>query len=345
MNTIKPPQLKKGDTVAIVSPSWGGPSIFPHIYESGLNTLKELGLNIKEYPSARQNADFLASHPEFRAKDINDAFADTEVCAIIASIGGNDSVKILPFLNAEIIKNNPKIILGYSDTTTLLAYINQLGLVTYHGPAVMAGFSQWHDFDKLFSAHITTFLFENPKQYAYQPYHSYSNGYADWSNPANTGKTNERIENKGWNWLQGNGRAEGELFGGCIEVLEFIKGTEFWPNKQFWQNKILFLETSEEKPSVDQVTSILQEYGSQGIFDSITGLLIGRARDYSDEEKKELDEAILSVVKKEYNNTALPIVTNMDFGHTDPQWILPLGITAEIDYVNKSFHLLESPFA
>ena len=79
MEYIKPARLVFGDTVAIVSPSWGGPSRFPHIYENGLKTLREFGLQIKEYPSARASGEFLASHPEFRAKDINDAFADVEI--------------------------------------------------------------------------------------------------------------------------------------------------------------------------------------------------------------------------------------------------------------------------
>lgn len=115
MQKLKPNRLQKGDTVAIVSPSLGLPSIFPLIYESGLKALENLGLKIKEYPSVRKEMDFLYRNPEFRAKDINEAFADPEVKAIIASIGGDDSVRILPFLDLELIKKNPKMIMGYSD--------------------------------------------------------------------------------------------------------------------------------------------------------------------------------------------------------------------------------------
>ena len=85
----------------------------------------------------------------------------------------------------------------------------------------------------------------------------------------------------------------------------------------------------------------LRNYGMQGIFDQINALLFGRARGYSDSDKKRLESVILSVVAKEFNQTELPIVTNMDFGHTDPQFILPLGITAEVDCRNKRFRLLE----
>ena len=341
---IKPKKLQKGDTIAVVSPSWGGPSVFPHIYESGIKALENLGLKIKEYPSARKEADYLYKNPEFRAKDINDAFSNKEVKAIFVSIGGEDSVRILPFLDSDTIRKNPKIIIGYSDTTTLLTYFNQLGLVTLHGPAIMAGFSQWDSLGKKFQEHIRNILFENPGTYKYKSYDSYSEGYLDWSDKSNVGKVKPMSKNTGWNVLQGNSKVQGELFGGCIEVLEFMKGTTFWPNDDFWNGKILFLETSEDKPTPDQVKWMLRNYGMQGIFDKISALLIGRPRDYSKEEKKSLNENIFKIVNTEFKNSSLPIITNMDFGHTDPQWILPLGIKAEIDCHKKEFKLIEKIF-
>ena len=344
MEKIKSKRLKKGDTVAIVSPSWGGPSMFPHIYESGIEALESLGLKIKEYPSARKDANFLYNNPEFRAKDLNDAFVDPEVSAVITSIGGDDSVRILPFLDVELIKNNPKIFLGYSDTTTINSYLNQAGLVTLNGPSIMAGFSQWNSLPPAFQKHVQEMLFENPENYEYKAYDTYSNGYPDWSDVANVGKVQTPIQNHGWNWLQGEGAIQGEIFGGCIEVLEMMKSTKFWPGEDFWSGKILFLETSEDKPTPDMVKCMLRNYGVQGIFSKISALLICRPRDYSEEEKAQLDKLVLNVVRIESKNEKLPIVTNMDFGHTDPQWILPLGIRAEIDCENKTFKLLEKPF-
>jgi len=123
-----------------------------------------------------------------------------------------------------------------------------------------------------------------------------------------------------------------------------MKSTDFWPDKDFWEGKILFFETSENKPSPEQVKWMLRNYGVQGVFEKISALLFGRPRDYSNEEKKELDENIVKVVKTEFKNKNLPIITNMDFGHTDPQWILPLGIKAEIDCNKKEFKLIEKIF-
>ena len=132
MKFIKPPRLNKGDTVAVISPSWGGPSVYPHVYENGLRVLREhFGLLIKEYPTAKASADKLLNDPKLRANDINDAFADKGVTAIIASIGGDDGIRVLQYLNKAIIKKNPKIFIGYSDTTIFNIYINQLGLVSF----------------------------------------------------------------------------------------------------------------------------------------------------------------------------------------------------------------------
>lgn len=341
----KPSKLHRGDVIGIVSPSWGGPSVFPHIYENGLKNLKALGFEVKEFPTARGNAKYQYQNPKVRAEDVNAAFADKEVKGIITTIGGDDSVRILPFLNKETIANNPKFFMGYSDTTILTTFCNKLGLVTFNGPSIMAGFSQMEAVDASFKKHLEDFLFGEFSNYEYKPYEHYSNNYPSWKDETNTGKVSEPVKTTGWQWLQGNTIAEGELFGGNIEVLEFIKGTDYWFDKDFWNEKILFFENSEDKPTVSQVKFMLRNYGTQGIYDKVKAVLFGRARDYSDEEKKELDTTLINVIGFEFGKPELPIISNMDFGHTDPQIIIPLGVKAELNTTSKSFKLLESPFS
>lgn len=341
MNYKKPGKLKPGDIVAIVSPSWGGPSVFPYIYENGLKVLSEWGLKIKEFPTARMDASFLRANPQIRAKDINNAFADPEVKAIFTSIGGDDSIRILPFLDKKIIADNPKILMGYSDTTTLHAYCNQLGLVTFYGPSIMAGFSQMKSLPSNFKEHVREMLFEPKETYEYVAYEEYCDGYPEWGDKNNLGKVNQLKKNSGWKLLQGRRTVRGELFGGNLEVLEMMKATEFWPKPDFLSGKIFILETSEEKPPIHEVDHVLRNYGMQGFFDRISGLIFGRARDYSDEEKLQLEKKIISIVTEEFGKPDLPIVVNMDFGHTDPQIVLPLGIKTEIDITNKRFRLIE----
>jgi len=343
MEFVKPKKIKKGDVVAVLSPSWGGPSVFPHIFDNGLKVLKEkFGLKIKEFPTARMDAGRLYLNPELRAKDINDAFADKEVNAIIASIGGDDSIRILKYINKDIVKKNPKIFMGYSDTITMNTFINQLGLVTFNGPSIMAGFSQIGNFPD-YENHVKDILFENPKLFEYKPYPSWSMKYLDWSKKENVGKVDDLKKNEGWHWIQGKDVVKGKLFGGCIDVLQMINGTEYWPKPEFFKGKILFIETSEEKPSPDFVKYTLRNYGVQGILGSINAIIVGRARDYNQDELKKLEENIVNVVAKEFGCFEMPIITNVDFGHTEPQIILPLGIEAEIDCNKKSFRLTESP--
>jgi muramoyltetrapeptide carboxypeptidase LdcA involved in peptidoglycan recycling len=135
--------------------------------------------------------------------------------------------------------------------------------------------------------------------------------------------------------------ARGELFGGCIEVLEFLKGTRFWPEPEFWSGKLLFLETSEEKPSLEQVRRWLRNYGLQGVFERVSGLLFGRPAYYSREEKAALERVLLDVVAGEFGQAELPMVANVDFGHTEPQLIVPLGVRAEVDCEARRLRLLE----
>lgn len=341
VNFKKPVHLAEGDAVAVLSPSWGGPNAFPEIFERGILKLSEFGLRVKEFPTTRMSAEDLHRNPQLRARDLSDAFADPDIKAIVASVGGDDSVRLLHFLDWNCISENPKIILGYSDITVLLAAFNIKGLVTFHGPCVMAGFAQldafpgWHE-------HIKEMLFGTPDGYKYERFAAFSEGYPDWTDVSSLGKVSPERSSTGWRWLQGEGSSFGTLFGGCIEVLEFIKGTEFWPKQDFWNEKILFFETSEEKPTITQVKRMLRNYGLQGVFERTSALLFGRARGYTDSEKESLDRAILEVVAEEFDSPMLQVVTNMDFGHTDPQHILPLGVRVKLDRSSKTFCLAES---
>lgn len=337
---VRPARLQPGDTVAIVSTSWGGPHLFPQVFDAGVAALEELGLVVHHMPTVRRSAQELRTDPRGRAADLNEAFADPGIAAVFASIGGDDSARILPHLEPDIIRGNPKIFMGYSDTSTQLLFAHQLDLVTFNGPSVMAGFAQSRWFPDL-RAHIRAILFDPTPTYDYQPFPNWVDRYEDWNTTDDPSAVGEQRPHDGWHWLNGMEPARGALVGGCFEVLEFLKGSRYWPEEHWWTDRILFLETSEDVPTVEQIRYWLFNYGVQGIFDRITGLIVGRARGYTDHQKCELDETIQTVVVDEFGAKNLPIVTNMDFGHTDPQWILPLGVEAELDPVSNAFRLLE----
>lgn len=343
---IKPKRLKEGSRIAIISPSNGLPFLFPDIYELGLKNLRDiLGFEVIEMKTARMSPEDLYNNPRLRAEDINNAFKDDSIDGIITSIGGYESVRILKYLDKDLIINNPKFIMGFSDATTFLTYLNQLGMITFYGPSVMAGFAQLENLPKSYINHVKTILFEGIIPYSYRPYEKWVDAYKDWRNKDTIGQCSEFNDNKeGWKFLQGKEITEGRLWGGCIEVLEFLKSTDYWPSKEFWYDKVLFFETSEEKPSPSQVESMLRNYGIQGVFDKVKAIIFGRAKDYSQQEKEELNNVILRVIRDEFNNSYMPIVVDVDFGHTDPKVILPIGSSMRLNPNTSEITLIESPF-
>ncbi len=318
--------------MALLTPSWGGPSAFPSVYESGVRNLeRRFGVRTREYPCTRMDPLELLASPEKRAADVTAAFEDARVAAIVSTIGGDDSCRLLPYLDPSLGVRHPKILLGYSDATTLLTHFRQGGLVTFHGPSVMAGFSQMEAFPTSFERHVRDVLFDATPGVELLPYPAWSEGYPRWEFEDSVGRIASPHPHDGWHWLQGEREVRGELFGGCLEVLEFLKGTRYWPAPDFWDGKVLFLETSEDVPTVTQVAWVLRNYGLAGVLGRARALLVGRARGYSALQKEELDRIVLRVVRDEFHLVDLTVVSNLDFGHTDPQWVLPLGAEVRVD--------------
>ena len=135
----------------------------------------------------------------------------------------------------------------------------------------------------------------------------------------------------------------GELIGGCLEVLDWLRGTILWPDLKEWENKILFLETSEDKPTPNYIRWYLRALNALGILKKINGLIIGKPQDekYYDKYKEEY----LKVIRDEAKRDDLPIIYNMNFGHTAPMFILPYGVKAEIDCDNNKFRINETATA
>ncbi|MFA6942130.1 MAG: S66 peptidase family protein [Clostridiaceae bacterium] len=342
---IKVRKLRRGSKIAVISPSNGLPYKYPDIYNLGLENLKDIfGFEIIEYPTAKMEGRQLYLNPKLRADDINRAFKDDTVDGIICSIGGYESVRILEYLDIENILRNPKLIMGFSDAASFLSFLNYKGLVTFYGPSVMAGFAQMRSLPKKFKNHVEDILIKGKVPYSYAPYEKWTEGYKDWNDKNALGECTEFYQNEGFQVLQGLEDVEGYLWGGCIEVLEFLKGTTFWPDNSFWDDKILFFETSEEKPLPDKVGSMLRNYGTQGILNKVKGIIFGRPKDYSDLEKEELKGIISDILNIEYK-TDIPVFFNVDFGHTDPKIILPLGALVKLSIKDKGITLMESPFS
>lgn len=341
---VQPRRLVPGDRIAAVSPSWGGPGAFPERYQAGKQALEAaFGVTVVEMAHTLAPPDWVAANPQARAADLMAAFADRSIAGIIASIGGEDSIRLLPYLDLTVIAQNPKVFLGFSDTTSLHLACYAAGLASFYGPSIMAGFAEnagMHDYTAdgvkraLFSADPMGPIAINTVGWTAER--------LDWSNPALQSQR-RRLQPAGSpRLLQGKNSVTGHLLGGCAEVLEMAKGTQWWPPLSEWQGAILFLETSEDSPPPGFLRYWLRNYAAQGILGALSGILLARPDPKGDETyQAKLEEALLSVLA-ETGLPDLPVLSGLDFGHTQPMLTLPYGATAQIDCASATLTILDA---
>ncbi|MBI5094507.1 MAG: LD-carboxypeptidase [Candidatus Hydrogenedentes bacterium] len=342
---LKPQKLQAGDTVATVSLSWGGPGTIPHRYAAGKRQLeKTFGLRVVETPHALADAKWLERNPRARADDLLAAFSDPAIKGIISTIGGDDSIRLLPYLDLDAIRTNPKVFMGYSDTTVTHLACFKAGLVSFYGPSIMAGFAENGGVFPYTIDAIRKTLFSTGPVGRIEPNRDgWTVERLDWADPSVQSQRRCLQRSESWRFLQGTRCARGPLIGGCLEVLDWLRGTPVWPELAKWEDAILFIETSEEAPSPQYVARTLRSFAAMGVLERISALLVGRpGGGVLENEFAAYDEAILEVVTTEQGLSDLPIVSRMDFGHTDPMCVLPYGIRAEVNCERQEVALLES---
>ena len=339
---IKPNKLNKGDKIAIVSLSWGGlgDEELIHKYYIAKERLESVfGLEVVTMPNALKGSKFVYEHPEARAQDLIDAFKDESIKGIFCAIGGDDTIRLLPYIDYEVIKSNPKIFMGYSDTTVNHFMMNKAGIVSYYGPSIMCEFGEYVKMFDYTKEAVENILFKNSDNYEIKSSEIWSNDFVPWKEDNKNIAKKVLKEQHGYEVLQGTGIVNGKVLGGCIDVFPMMIGTEIWPTKEEWKDKILLLETSEEKPSPDLVKYYLRNLGAQGIFNVIKGIIVGKPQDetYYNEYKE-----VYKKVMKEFKCENLPIMYNINIGHAYPTGIIPLGVNIEVDYTNKKIYFAES---
>ncbi|QQK77093.1 LD-carboxypeptidase [Salicibibacter cibarius] len=338
---IKPEKLRSGDKIATVSPSSGaaGDSNIRWRYNQGVKRLEDVfGLQVVPMPNSLKGSDYVYENPQSRAEDLMAAFKDQMIKGIISNIGGDDSIRLLPYIDFEVIRENPKIFLGYSDVTMPHMFCYKAGISSFYGPAILTDFAENVEMDHYTVEMIQRTLFSDEIIGNIQPAKKWTSEFLEWDE-ANKHQRRKMQPNAGYEVLQGSGVAQGRLIGGCIEVLEFAKGTEIWPDSKHWGDSILFFETSEEKTEPEMIKRWLRNYAAQGILKSANGMIFGKPQDehYYNEYKE-----VIQQVMRENDLLDLPILYNLNFGHTEPKFILPYGAMAEIDCNERTFSILEN---
>lgn len=315
MKSIFPPKLKAGDTIRIISPSRSMSIIAAAQRELAIHRFREMGLKVEYAPHVEESDMFFSSSIASRVSDIHDAFSNPSVNGIFTTIGGFNSNQLLNYLDWDLIQRNPKILCGYSDITILSNSIHaKTGLVGYYGPH-FSTMGQKKGLDYSLD-YLKKCLFEQ-KSYSIQPSATWSDDdwYIDQEN-------RHFIPNPGWAIIH-EGMARGKILGGNLNTFNLLQGTRFFPKIQ---NTILFLE---DDYSTNDVTfdRCLQSLIHQPGFEKVRGLVIGRFQKKSEMSIEKLSAIIQT--KKELEN--IPILANVDFGHTDPKITFPIGGSASMD--------------
>lgn len=335
---IKPSKLQMGDTIATISPSWGcaGAARVKWKYELGVQRLRELGLNVVAAPNSLRGTSYLRNNPQARAEDVMWSFENKTIKAVLANIGGNDANKLIPFLNAETILKNPKILCGYSDVMTLHLYCYKLGLSTFYGDNLLTTIAEaqgWHPYSRYWFQKV---LMDSSPIGEIPPSEDWTFGPNNHTNPQ---YVRAYINNSPYMRIQGKGKVSGRLFGGHGDIIHSNHLGTPLQNTDF-EGKIFFFEDIPEMCSVEYIQNIFDWLGKEGILQTIKGVIIGKIRFTGSIEP--YAKAIRQIVSDKYQLPDLPILYGLNFGHSSPICILPYGAMAELDIDNQKLTILES---
>ena len=341
MPLTKPRALRAGDTVAIVSLSAGLSAAVPHRHEAGVRQLAEtFGLRAVDAPNARRDNAFLRANPKARADDLHWALTNDGVAGVVTSIGGDDSIRTVRYLDLDLISANPKVFMGFSDSTVQHLVNRAAGIVSFYGPSLLAGFAENCGIHPFVEASVRQAVC-TAEPFDLRAAAEWTDEMIDWRDPSLADRRRRWWPNPGWAWLQGEQAVEGDLIGGCFESLEMAKGTSIWPADEAWDGAIFALELSEEAPAPNTVGYGLQNYAASGVLARIGALLLSRPENYSLQRTFQLWDTVQRVLA-ESGRADLLVVANLDYGHSSPMGVLPLGCRARVDPQTRTIRVLEA---
>ncbi len=329
MDLVKPKRVKAGGTVRLVAPSLSASIIETRAWDIGVRRLESKDLKVQVGKHAMGSRGHTSGTIKERADDLMDAFRDPEVDLVMSVIGGFNSNQLLPYLDFDVIRKSRKPFIGYSDVTALNnAILARSGLVNFHGPAFVT-FCQpelspytERSFDRALLEGVPNVPIEASKCWAEDRWFmKESLGPREWKN------------NPGWTILR-EGHAKGNAVGGNLSTLMLLAGTEYWPDMN---GAILFLE-DDETASPEVFDRDITHLKQMGVFDQVYGLVIGRS---PTEAGFTANDSMAMVIDDLLGECDLPVVVNVDIGHTDPMFTIPLGTRCELSTDRKKLTFVE----
>ena len=334
------PKLRPGDKVAVLSPSFAAPAVAPELHEQALQRFADLtGLVPVEFPTTRK----LGASPEERAADFNAALGDPEIRAILATIGGNDQIRVVPRLDAALLRADPKPFLGYSDNTNILNWMWTNGVTGFYGGSTQVHLGPGPHVDPVHRDSLVAALLDGGELEVTEPGESEDFGL-DWADPRALSEFGEREATEPWTWAGPSVSVTGRTWGGCLDVLDWIALANRMPANDDLAGAILLLETSEELASAETVRGWVRALGERGTLSVVAGAIVARPpasslgtsrpdRDVRAAWRVAQRDAVIEEVSA-YNPQAV-ICVGPPFGHTRPQWVLPYGGEVTLDGRNQ----------
>ncbi|MEO8399523.1 MAG: LD-carboxypeptidase [Ignavibacteriaceae bacterium] len=313
LQTLKPNRFKKGDTIGLIAPA---SFITEDELKESIKNLESLEFKVAYTKNILAKYGYLAGTDEQRASDVNEMFERKDIDGIVCARGGYGCARILPLLNYELIKNNPKILIGYSDVTALLYGIyKKTGLVCFHGPV---GISTFNNFsteyfnDVLIYPHSDLTLF-------------------------NSDEDKEDDEFKVATIRSGS--AKGKLVGGNLSIVVSLIGTPYDIESE---GKIIFLEEIGEEPY--RIDRMLTQMIQAGKFNNAAGIALGVFKNSKSKEEKSgiaSSFTLNEVLFDRLSSLKIPVLYGLSFGHITNKFTLPFGIEAELNSISQTLKLLE----
>jgi muramoyltetrapeptide carboxypeptidase LdcA involved in peptidoglycan recycling len=333
---IHPVKARPGDRIAVLSPSFAAAGAFPAVHEQAMRRLTEVtGLIPVEYPTTRQ----VGAAPRARAADINAAFADPAIRAILAVIGGEDQITVIGHLDAGLARRDPKPFLGTSDNTNLHQWLWASGVASFYGGSSQVHLGPGPAVDDVHARSLRAALITGETLELTEPGESEDFG-VDWGDPRALGSFGDREPTEPWSW-HGPARAvTGRGWGGCIEVLQEVLTAGRFPfGPDVLDGGVLIIETSEELLPARTVGWIVRALGERGVLGAVGAVLVARppVSDFTrrppaaERARLRAEQRDVVVGLIEGYNPAAVVCVGIPFGHTRPQWIVPHGGLITVD--------------
>jgi len=337
---VQPVKARPGDRIAVLSPSFAAPGAFPAVHEQAMSRLAEVtGLVPVEYPTTRR----VGASALDRAADLNVAFADPQIRAVLATIGGEDQITVIPHLDADAVRSDPKPFLGTSDNTNLHQWLWSLGVASFYGGSSQVHLGPGPGVDDVHARSLRAALLTGERLHITDPGESEDVGVG-WDDPQALASYGDREATEGFSWHGPARTVTGPTWGGCLEVLQWVLAAgRFTAPAAALDGGVLLVETSEELVPAQEVGWILRSMGERGLLAAVDAVLVARPP-VSDHTRRP-DAAERARLRAEQRDTAVEVIgrynpgavvcVGIPFGHTKPQWILPHGGTMTVDGVTR----------